>query len=354
MRVALDATPLTLSSGGLRRYVEQLAQSLAAAFPEDEYWLVSDQPFRPPATPANLHCGRPPANALERRWWLIGLPRRLRQMGLDLFHGTNFEVPWLGRTPAVLTVHDLSPWLGRGWQPAAGRVRRRTPWLIRLRRATMILTHTEAVRRQLLGCFRLAPDRVAAVPLAAAEFFRPVEPAPAERPYFLYAGTLEPRKNLHVLTEALGLVRQRHEANLVLAGRKRPDCPDLPAGDGITCLGEVSDSELRELYCGAAACVYPSLYEGFGLPVLEAMQCGTPVIASREPAIMEVAGDAALLVEAGDVRAWAQAMSAFIERPDLRACWRQRSLRRAAQFDWTSTARGTREVYVEALRRGSG
>lgn len=354
MRVALDATPLTLPSGGLRRYVEELARALAANFPEDEYWLVSDQSFHPPEAPANLRCAPAPAGALERRWWLAGLPRRLKQLSTDVFHGTNFEVPWVGRTPAVLTVHDLSPWLDRRWQPAAGRVRRRTPWLVRLRRAAMILTHTEAVRRQVIGRFHVPAARVVAVPLAAAEFFRPVEAAPVPRPYFVFAGTLEPRKNLPALLEAFRLLRQRCDVDLVLAGRRRADCPHLPGCQGVACLGEVSDEQLRALYSGALACVYPSLYEGFGLPVLEAMQCGAPVIASRDPAVMEVAGDAALLVEATDVRGWAEAMRVLLERPDLRALWRERSLRRAARFRWETTARLTREVYVEALRRNSG
>lgn len=351
MRVALDATPLTLSSGGLRRYVEELARALAAGFPEDEYWLFSDQNFRAPEGPANLRCGPPPADALERRWWLVGLPRRLKQANVDLFHGTNFEVPWRGRTPAVLTVHDLSPWLDRRWQPDAGRVRRRTPWLIRLHRASFVLTHTETVRRELIERFRIAPSRVVAAPLAASEFFRPVERPAAPRPYFLFAGTLEPRKNLPALVEAFRIVRQHCNVDLVLAGRRRVDCPHLPDCHGVTCIGEVSDEQLRTLYSGALACVYPSLYEGFGLPVLEAMQCGAPVIASRDPAVMEVAGDAALLVEATDVRGWAEAMRVLLERPDLRALWRERSLRRAARFRWDTTARLTHEVYVEALRR---
>ncbi len=351
MRVALDATPLTLSSGGLRRYVEEMARALARCFPEDEYWLLSDQPFPAPAGPGNLRCGGPPAGPLERRWWLVGLPRAIEQLSVDVFHGTNFEVPWLRRRPAVLTLHDLSPWLDADWRPPADRVRRRTPWLIRLGCADMIVTHTQAVRRQIIERFRVDGSRVVAVPLAAAAFFRPTESVPARRPYFLFVGTLEPRKNLSVLVEAFLRVRQRYDVDLILAGRRRADCPSLPACEGLICAGEVSDEELRRLYSGALACVYPSLYEGFGLPVLEAMQCGAPVIASRDAAIREVAGDGALLIEATDVRGWAQAMGALVERLDLRAFWRERALRRAAQFNWETTARLTREAYVEALRR---
>jgi len=351
MRVALDATPLTLTSGGLRRYVAELSRSLAEAFPEDEYWLLSDQPFRPEGpAPPNLRAGPGPASWLERRWWLCGLSRRIKQINADLFHGTNFEVPYAGRTAAVLTLHDLSPWLNRSWHAHADRVRRRTPWLIRLNRACLILTHTEAVRRQAIERFGLPPERVITVPLAATRCFRP-SPPPARNPYFLFVGTLEPRKNLPLLAEVFGELRRVHHVDLLLVGRRRSDFARLPAADGIQWLGEMPDDQLAALYSGAIAVVYPSLYEGFGLPVLEAMQCGAPVVASQDAAVREVAGDAALLVDARDVRGWIEALRALIERPALRADLRQRSLRRAAGFTWEETARKTHEAYVEALRR---
>jgi glycosyltransferase involved in cell wall biosynthesis len=352
MRVALDATPLTLSSGGLRRYVVELSRSLAESFPDDEYWLVSDQPFSlEEPNPPNLRVGPQPNGWLERRWWSWGLPRAVKHIRADLFHGTNFEVPYAGRTPAVLTLHDLSPWLNRAWHAHADRVRRRTPWLIRLRRACLILTHTEAVRRQAIERFGLAPERVIAVPLAAARCFRPA-PGPIREPYFLFVGTLEPRKNVPFLVEVFAELRRVHPAELLLVGRRRPDFSGLPAADGIRWLGEISDDELAGLYSGAIAFVYPSLYEGFGLPVLEAMQCGAAVVASRDAAIQEVAGDAALLVDAHDVRAWVEALLALMERPDLRADYRERSLRRAAGFTWEKTAQRTHQAYVEALRQG--
>ncbi|MGC8792996.1 MAG: glycosyltransferase family 4 protein [Bryobacteraceae bacterium] len=351
MRVALDATPLTLSSGGLRRYVVELSRALAENFPEDEYWLLSDQSFcAPEAAPGNLRAMPGASGWLERRWWLAGLPRRLKQIQANLFHGANFEVPYLGRIPAVLTLHDLSPWLDPRWQSGAGRVRRRTPWLLRLGRAALVITHTEAVRREATERFHIPPSQIVAVPLAASPRFRPV-PAPAGSPYFLYVGTLEPRKNLVMLLDAFREVRRSSPVELVLVGRKRSDFGELPAADGIRWLGELPDERLPPLYSGALAVVYPSLYEGFGLPVLEAMQCGAPVIASRDGAIMEVAGDAALLLDARDGRAWAEAMRLVIERPDRRAELRERSLARASGFSWTQTAQRTREVYVEALRR---
>jgi len=136
----------------------------------------------------------------------------------------------------------------------------------------------------------------------------------------------------------------------VLAGRSRADFPALPEEPGLKMLGEVADSELPGLYSGALACVYPSLYEGFGLPVLEAMQCGTLVITSRDPAIAEVSGDAAIHVDAEDTAALVKAMRAVAANPDGFADLRRRALSRAAQFSWQNTARRTREVYDAATR----
>ncbi len=352
MRVALDATPLTLSSGGLRRYVEQLSLALAREFPEDDYLLVSDQPFAAPAgSPPNLRAAAGPARPLERRWWLWGVRRAIERSGAQLFHGTNFETPYLPGAPSVLSLHDLSPWMDPAWHCDARRVRRRTPWLIGLGLATMILTDSQAVRRQAIERFRIHPARIAAVPLAAPSHFRPVEAPPPEKPYLLFVGALEPRKNLSPLLEAWREVRKRHEVELVLAGRRRRDFPALAPEPGLRLLEEVPDERLPALYSAALAFVYPSLYEGFGLPVLEAMQCGAAVIVSRDPALSETAGGAAVQVEAGDVRAWIEALTRAVTQPEWRAEWRRRALRRAAEFSWERTARLTREVYAEALRR---
>jgi glycosyltransferase involved in cell wall biosynthesis len=351
MRVAIEGATLGLSSGGLARYTGELSLALARAFPDDEFYLVSNRPFAmPAAAPLNLKRGGGPRNAAERRWWLWGLPRELSRLGADLVHGPDFAVPYLARRPSVLTLHDLSPWMNRRWHHAAGRVRRRTPALLELGIATMVVTPGETVRKQAIERFHLRPDRVVAIPEAAASWFRPVAPKPPPAPYFLFVGTLEPRKNLPALIEAWREVRRTHPVDLVLAGRKRADFPAFPAlsGEpGLRWLGEVPDEALPELYSGALAFVYPSLYEGFGLPVLEAMQCGACVIASR--AVEEAAGDAALY--ARDALELAQAMRAVCESPETVEEMRGQSLLRARQYSWERTARATHEVYREARRR---
>jgi glycosyltransferase involved in cell wall biosynthesis len=349
VRVALDATPLTLSSGGLPRYVSELSVALAREFPQDTYCLLSDQPFTMPgAAPGNLLRGRQPHSLADRRWWLWGIRRAMQQTGAQVFHGTNFEVPYLGGTPAILTIHDLSPWRDRAWHAEADRVRLRAPWLVRLRRAKMILTVSEAVRTEIIEHFSVAPERVRAVPLAASARFRPVpKTSPAQKPFFLFVATLEPRKNLKGLVESWLESRNQTGADLIIAGRNRADFTGIPPCEGMHFLGEVADQELPRLYSDALAFVYPTHYEGFGLPVLEAMQCGCPVITSRDPAVTEVAGGGAIHVS--NSREMAEAMCALAENPRLRSVLHSAGIKRAASFSWSRTARETRALYAEAL-----
>jgi len=347
MRVAIEAASLSLSSGGLARYTGQLSLALARLRPDDEFYLISDQPFLMPAgAPANLKRGAGPRNAIERRWWLWGMAQELNRVAADVVHGPDFAVPYLARRPSVMTLHDVSPWLDPAWHHAAGRVMRRTPLLLKMGLATMVITPSQSVRREVIARFQLSPDRVAAIPEAAPEWCGPVETHP-ESPYFLFVGTIEPRKNLPLLVEAWREVRKRHEVDLVIAGRWRNDAPAIDAEASLHILGEVRDERLSALYSGATAFVYPSLYEGFGLPVIEAMQCGACVIAS--PALRETAGDAAVYAE--NARDLAQAMATALARPEWRAEWAARGRARAAEFSWQRTAHQTHEVYEEARRR---
>lgn len=351
MQVALDATPLTVPTGGVTRYLAELRRALEAAFPSDRYQFLSDQPVpRRPEWPA--HWTTPAPGSFSSKWWLIGLPLTLRRLRVDVFHGTDFSVPYLRACPSVLSLHDLSPWRDAGWHVGADRVRQRTPWLLRLGRASMVLTLSEAIRREAIDRFALRPDRVAAVPLAADARFSPRPRDSGVAPYFLYVGTLEPRKNLPFLVEAWREVWRRHRIPLVLAGRRREDGPDFREEEGLRLLGAVTEAELPALYANALAVVYPSLYEGFGLPILEAMQSGAAVLTSRDPAVTEVAGGAAWQGEATDGRAWMEGMSACVTNPEQVAAWREAGLRRAAEFSWARTARETHAVYEEAVRRG--
>jgi glycosyltransferase involved in cell wall biosynthesis len=330
-----------MTSGGLPRYVSELSGSLVREFQEDRFVLSSDQPFD-----AKLTRLPGPANWLERRWWLYGAERANSRAKVTVYHGANFAVPYFAHRPTVMTVHDLSPWLNPAWHSGADRVRQRTPRMIGM--ATMIVTPSEAVKQEVIDRFHVAPDKVAVTPLAASSDFRPVL-RPSDRPYFVFVGTLEPRKNIAMLLDAWREVKRKYNVDLVLAGRRRADFPAIAPEDGLRLLGETPEDTLPPLYSNAVAAVYPSEYEGFGLPVLEAMQCGAPVIVSRDAALTEVSGGAALAVS--DASEMAAAMQNLLSDPALRADRSERSLVRARDFSWSATARLTYDVYREAVAR---
>jgi glycosyltransferase involved in cell wall biosynthesis len=214
----------------------------------------------------------------------------------------------------------------------------------------MVITPTESVRRAAIDRFQIEPDRIVAVPLAASDHFRPVSAPPVGTPYFLFVGTLEPRKNVARLIEAWREVRKNVNVDLVIVGHPRADSSAPEGEPGLRLLGEVPDQDLPGLYSGALACVYPSYYEGFGLPALEAMQCGTLVIASLDPALLEVTGGLAIHIDARNTSALADAMEAVARSNRKFEGLRQRSIERAANFTWQKTARLTREVYDAATR----
>jgi glycosyltransferase involved in cell wall biosynthesis len=352
MKIALDATPLTVPSGGGRRYTEELTRALCDSFPDDRFWLLSDQKTELPCGRANLNAGLGPRNMLERRWWSWGLQGEISRLGIDVFHGTDFAVPYLPLRPSVMTLHDLSPWLDPGWHTESDRIRNRTPMLLRLGLATMVITPSDAIRRAAIERFHLQRDRVIAVPHAASACFRPTPGPEHSPPYLLYVGTLEPRKNIGLILDVWRELRREHPVDLVLAGRRRADFPEIPDEPGLRLLGLTPEEDLPALYSGAVACLYPSYYEGFGLPVLEAMQCGAVVIASRDPAIIEVAADGAILLDVRDRALWMDALRSAVgqESQEIRGL-RDRALKRAGEFSWTKTARLTKSVYEHAIQR---
>lgn len=345
MKIGLDATPLTEVTGGIARYTWELSVSLARQYPADEFYLLSDRPFgHGKDFPENLRCPEPAVTGISKRWWSAGLPRAIHSLGVNLFHGTDFSVPYRRNPPSVMTVHDLSPWKSGTWHRSR-RIVRRTPWLLRFGLARAVITPSETVRKEVISHFGLPPDRVTAVPLAAASCFRPTGRDAAGPPYFLIVGTLEPRKNIGVAVDAWRVLRRRHDVKLKIVGRSRSDSPVLESAPGLEVLGVVGDEELARLYSNAVAVLMPSVYEGFGLPVLEAMQCGAPVAISSDPALAELSGGAALRITGN----WHEALEALFLEEGLRARHRALSLARARQFSWVETARRTHAVYQQVL-----
>ncbi len=212
MRVAIEAASLALSSGGLARYTSRaVAWRWRAAFRTTSSTSPPTslsrcrQTLRRTSGAAAVRATR--SNAAGGSG---ALRARCGRLSADLIHGPDFAVPYIPARPSVLTLHDLSPWMDQDWHADAHRVRRRTPILLEMGVATMIITPSELVRKQAIERFRLRPDRVVAIPEAAAPWFAPVAlPVPASRRYFLFVGTLEPRKNLPTLLEAWREVRRR-------------------------------------------------------------------------------------------------------------------------------------------------
>jgi glycosyltransferase involved in cell wall biosynthesis len=374
MRVGLDGIPLASPKTGIGHYTFELAHALARIAPTDEFQLISPVAMTALTKddagdlPLNLQA----VKAKKRlSWWALGLPTYGNKNQLELFHGTNYEIPLWGGFPKILTIHDVSVLLHGETHTGANvrRARRRLPLMVKA--ATMIITATESVKREICEHLRVEPDKVAVTPYAARSQFRPTSSQQAaevkkrlgvEDEFVLFVGTIEPRKNLITLVKAFAeLLRTTDlQPQLVIAGRKGWLTEELfsyvatsQVKDRILFLGYVSDTDLTALYSSCKAFVYPSLYEGFGLPPLEAMACGAPVISSRIPTIMETVGAAAKLVAPQDVHGLAESLTELLKDENQRRQLSALGLQRSQEFTWEGTARSTLEVYNEALSMAS-
>lgn len=372
MRIGLDGYPLVSPKTGVGHYTFELATELARLAPDHAFELIAPADF--PAellaqvsSYPNLRAVSVKTNLITGRWWAVGLPRYVRRAGLDLFHGTNYEVPLRHRERNVLTVHDLSLFTHPETHDKriARRSRRRLP--IMLRSAARIITPTEAVKLELIERFQIDPDVVTVTPEAPRKTFQPVPVSETVEvkqglgiadDFILFVGTIEPRKNLLTLVRAFAelLRNTEHQPQLVIAGPKGwlttefdREVAEGNFGDRLRLLGYVCDDDLRALFSSCQAFVYPSLYEGFGLPPLEAMACGAPVIASRIAAHIETLGAHAHLVEPDDAHALAKVIATLLENPHERERLSRSGLEHAARFSWEETARLTLRVYGELL-----
>lgn len=368
MRIGLDGYPLVWPKTGVAHYTFELAQVLARLAPQHSFDLIAPAAYPPEVSEQikqipNLRDVSVKTNLITRRWWSIGLPAYVRRARLDLFHGTNYEVPLRNRERNVLTVHDLSAFSHPETHDKrmATRARRRLP--IMLRSAARIITPTEAVKRELIDRFQMNPDIVSVTPEAPRKGFQPLPVRETVKvrqrlgiadDFILFVGTIEPRKNLPTLVRAFAelLRNTEHQPQLVIAGPKGwltaefdRAVAEASFGDRLRMIGYVGDDDLRALYSSCKAFVYPSLYEGFGLPPLEAMACGASVIASRIAAHVETLGAHAHLVEPTDERALAKIMASLLENPNERNRLSRSGIEHAARFSWAETAKLTLKVY---------
>jgi glycosyltransferase involved in cell wall biosynthesis len=374
MRVGIDGYPLSEARAGIGHYTLELALALALLSPSDDFELVSPAPFNQAsineieqAGLPNLHTVNPRASSIRGHWWSIGLPLHLRRARFDLFHGTNFDVPFWKRGRSVVTIHDLSALLHpeKHRSRLVRRARVRMPLVVRI--ADAIVTPTESVKRDVCNHLGVKPEKVFATPLAARRIFKPLTPEETrsvrerlnvEDDFLLFVGTLEPRKNLITLLKAFTQLAPSHpHLQLVIAGGEgwlmdemRAYIDQSPIRERLCFTGYLSDKDLRALYSSCVAMVYPSIYEGFGLPPLEAMACGAAVIAGRIPALEETLGPAAVLVESLDVDALARSIRQVIEDEDHRQALQTKGLERAQMFSWAKTAGLTLDLYRQLLK----
>ena len=374
MRIGIDGLPLSKLRTGVGHYTFELARALALVSPADEFQLLSPRPYAhavdpatEPASPQNLNFIQVEARGLNRHWWTLGLASHLRRNPVALFHGTNYDVPLRSGCPTVLTIHDLSSYLHAETQTnrVARRARYRLPIMSRL--ATIIVTPSHAVRNEVCELLRVNPDKVVVVPDAPRTCFRPLMPSQSvetrrrlqiEDDFLLFVGTIEPRKNLNRLVQAFERVLSTTNLapQLVIAGTPGWLTDELfsyvaqsQAVNRIRWTGYLTDEDLCALYSSCRLFIYPSLYEGFGLPPLEAMACGAPVITSRIPSIMEVVGDSARLVDPTSVEDLAQSMISLCNDSDEVKKLSCAGLKKAGEFSWERTARQTYNVYQTAL-----
>lgn len=301
---------------------------------------------------------------LRRFGWRRGrvLDAGLGSVGADLLHvPAQFYVYHRIRlaTPCVINVHDLTPFhapaTGRWLRHRASRLRRLAQFCRRARRVIALSRHGAEQCRDLLG---LDPERIAVIPPGVERHFdaEPRDDAAAlrrhglERPYFLYVGGDDAHKNLGVLLEAFRRFREAETGDheLVLAGRHRAAA--APPDPRVRRLGFVADADLPALYRGARACISLSRHEGFALPILEAMACGTPMVAARAAAMPETLGDAGLLADPEDPADAARCLLRLVREPRLCLELRERGLKRAAGFSWERAAAATLDAYRSALR----
>jgi glycosyltransferase involved in cell wall biosynthesis len=310
IRVAIDTTPLAQTQAGTARYLRGLLDHLDGVDVERVSFAATSR-IRTLAADA---------------WWYP----RLRVAGVDVLHCPTFRGPLASRQPLVVTVHDLAvlrhpQWFNR-WTGTYSRFA--VPRVVRA--ATRVIAVSEFTKRELVSLLDTPPDKIRVVPNAVDDVFTPEGPGPrAEGDFVLAVGTLEPRKNLARIAAAV-------EGELRVVGTRGWGGVDLPPN--VTWLGDVSDEDLARLYRGARALVYASLYEGFGLPVAEALACGCPVVTSAGSAMEEVAGPDATYVDPTDVASIRDGI-AHASRPEPR---------RVAS--WPDVAARTRAVYEELVR----
>jgi len=362
-RYVLDARTATPHFPGIGRYVTNLARALIPQLAPDEQLIV----FFDPAYPVDmlssdavhsLPVGVSPFS--PRQQWMI--PRLLHRHEVDVYHSAYYLMPYIASVPTLLTLYDLIPIYFPEHSTLKARLLFRWATTLALQAAKHTVAISEATRRDFLARFSLEPEQITAIPLAADPVFVPQPPdvITALRAHYglpgkflLYLGSNKPHKNLVRLIEAWAAIQaEARDVTLVIAGAWLPQHPEprqhakaLGINDRVCWLGPLPGTDLPALYTAAEAFIFPSLYEGFGLPVIEALACGTPVACANTSSLPEVAGNAALLFDPTQVDAIVDALQRLLGDANLRADLRHQGLTQAAKFSWSRTAQETLALY---------
>jgi glycosyltransferase involved in cell wall biosynthesis len=373
MRVCLDVSPAVHHRGGFGRYVQELVRALLAVDDRAEYVAFYNDASAAQVDPPLDQLPHLTTKLANKPWrmsvllaHLMGVSEDRRLPGIDVFHATDNVLPRLPRVKSVFALQDL---IFRFYPKTHKPLNR---WFLTLmmprflQAADAVISISESTKKDAMRLYGLDEARIRVIYPGVNPTFRKRSPEAMAAVcqkyglpdcFILYVGTIEPRKNLTSLLEAYqALKNQGTECKVVIVGKKGwlyegffRRLRDLGLEDAVIFPGFVPDEDLSAFYSAAKLFVYPSLYEGFGLPVVEAMACGAPVITSDTSSLPEVAGDAALLVEPTSVEALVAAMRGVLDNTALRAKMRTRGLEQAARFTWEETARRTAEVYREIV-----
>ena len=382
-RVGIDVTAALAQGGGIGRYTRELVQALAAQPTPFQLRLFSAKPPAhlpvpdplPQADHISYHPAPLPEKWLYRLWYRLRLPLPVQLVTgqLDLFHSPDFVLPPVaGNIPTLLTVHDLSfvHYPHTFPRVLVDYLNQVVPWSVA--RATHILADSEATRQDLLSVWGVPAEKVTVLSLGVNQSFQPASQADItavrrryqldDAPYLLSVGTVQPRKNYQMLIQAFAAVAQQWPHTLAIAGGQGWLYEEMMAEierqnltGRVRFIGFVADADLPALYSGADLFLLPSLYEGFGLPLLEAMACGTPVITSDASCLPEVVVDresgveTAVLLPPQDQHRWSQAMQHLLADAPTRDRLRQLGQQQAAHYTWQKAAHQLIMIYQQLL-----
>jgi len=372
MRIAINTLAMRRELYGGGNYIKNLVWALSRIDRENEYLIFgsSENVCHLEGLQNSFHIELAPSNRMLRLpWEQTVLPLKLKRKRIDVYHGAGFVVPLVKTCAQVVTIYDMTFQLMPKRHSLHKRLYFRAMIPAMVKGSDRVIATSESTKRDILGFVRVEKEKICVIHLGVAGRFEPVrdgerlaeirEKYNLPREFILFVGVIEPRKNLETLVDAYLADSLSDRFDLVLAGSLGWDYSGLVrkiassrVRGRVRMPGYVADADLPALYSAATAFVYPSLYEGFGLPPLEAMACGTPVITSSVSSLPEVVGEAAILVDPKDVGALASALQRILKDRQLREELSRRGRERAKLFTWDQTAEKTLEVYRLVAGRG--